>query len=373
MKKIRLFLVIILASFFCNAQNWKSGIGISDQIVRDIIEYNSDTLIAGVEKKGVFISYDKGRSWTQFALNGESIYSLIKIDRTIIAGTEGHDIYRSNSINSTWERVVINNLVVNELKSYNGIVYACTYGSAGPGGIYTSSDHAKTWQQYGTSIPPYQFLSIDFNPNGRIYAATPNGAYYSDKPSSWISTGIGGTVWTVNYIGKDSILYGDESNGILFSNDNGATGHKLEIFGRRTFFIDDTIYAASSYELMFTKSLSEGWKNLNLNRSLNRLTKIQNQLFAATTEGVYIFSSSPTKNNSIKSQNFGVFPNPTTGLFELDGIEPEKFLLEIFNSNGQKVLESQNLRNDISVFEPGIYILRIEHMNNKMISKIIKQ
>ncbi|MGE5437091.1 MAG: T9SS type A sorting domain-containing protein [Syntrophothermus sp.] len=373
MKKIILILIIVLESFLCNAQNWKSGIGISGEIVKEVIEYNLDTLLAGVERNGVFISYDNGNNWKQFALKSESVYSLIKIGKSIIAGTNGHDIYKANSINLPWERVIINNLVVNQLKFQNDIVYACTWGTSGPGGIYLSSDKAITWQKYNIN-PPYGFLNIDLNTGGRIYTATPDGAYYSDNQSPWVkTTGTWGTNWTVNYIGKDSIIYGNEIDGIFLSKDNGVSAQKLNIPARRTFFIDNTIYAASQDELLYSESLNGSWKDMNLNKNVNRLTKIQDKLFASTTEGVYFYDGSITKIENIKNNDITVLPNPTNGLFELNGIGSEKFIFEIFNSMGQQVLKSQSLRNDISDFEPGIYILRVEHLNKIITFKIIKK
>jgi len=378
MKKIKLILIVIFGSFICNAQNWKSGIGISDQIVRDIIEYNSDTLLAGVEKNGVFVSYDNGNHWTQFALKDESVNSLIKIGKSIIAGTSGHDIYKAISINSIWERIAINNLLIGNLKTYNNIIYATTCPYSGPGGgIYCSSDSAKTWQKFITNPPAEDMpiLAIDFNTNGRVYIGTPWGAGFSENQFSWVGTsGMGGLhlVSTVNYIGKDSIIYGGGGD-IFLSKDNGASSQKLSnITGSFTFFFDDTIYVSSEEELMYSKRISESWKNMNLNRQVIRLTKIQNKLFAATTEGVYISDGSTTNIENIERNDITIFPNPTTGQFEIKGIGSEKFRMAIFNSKGQQVLKSQSLWNDISDFQPGIYILRLEYMNNIIIRKIIK-
>lgn len=378
MKKIVLILIIVLEAFFCNAQNWKSGIGISNEFVRDIIEYNRDTLLAGVERNGVFISYDNGNNWKQFALKGESVYSLIKIGKSIIAGTNGHDIHKANSINLPWERVTINNLVVNQLKSNNNIVYACTRGTSGPGGIYFSEDNALTWKKLNinTSLGYLLniFINIDFNVNGRIFVATPDGAYYCDNQSSWVKTiGTWGTNWTVNYIGKDSIIYGNEIDGIYLSKDNGVSAQLLNVLARRTFFIDDTIYAASIDKLISSKSLNANWENMNLNRNVNSLTKIQNHLFAATTEGVFIYNGSMTKTKSTANNTVTIFPNPITDLFQVKGVGSEKFSLEILNSKGQQVLKSQNLRNDISDFEPGVYITKIAYQNTTIIRKIVKR
>ena len=96
MKKAILILAILQLSFFSQGQVWISSNGIEDKLVRSIVSYSSDTLLAGVDDAGVYISYDKGINWSQFALDGETIYSLIKINNTILAGTYDNEIYKAD-------------------------------------------------------------------------------------------------------------------------------------------------------------------------------------------------------------------------------------------------------------------------------------
>lgn len=377
MKKMGLLFILISTIIISYAQNWHSGNGISDKNVRAIIEYNLDTLLAGVDNGGVFISYDNGKHWSQFALPGETIYSLIKVGRSVIAGSNGNDIYKATSINSSWNQISINKLVINSFKMHNDSIFACTYGKTGPGAVYTSVDTGNTWHQYSTT-PPYAYLGIDFSESGRTYVATPSGAYYSDKKLPWVkTTGIGSTTRTVNYLGNDSILYGSDI-GIYLSTDNGVSVKQLNnVSGNLTFKIEDTLYVASYSGISYSNKISGNWKSLSLGKTVNTLTKIKHQLFAGTTTGLYMLSnySIDSINNLSNSNiiNINIFPNPTSGKFFVSGFVDGSINLELFNLTGEILYQSNDPYNDISDLKKGVYLVRIENGKKNCLKKIVKQ
>ncbi len=372
MKTIGLIITILLESFICSAQDWTPMIGIEDMAVNDIIEYNEDTLLAGVDNYGIYISYDGGSYWNAFALQGETIHTLIKIGTSIMAGTE-NGIFKTNTINSTWYNILDNSLVVNTLKTNNDTVFACTYSYIGPGAVYFSADTGYTWNQYGT-IPPYAYLDIDFNPAGRIYVSTPDGAEYTENQSPWIhTTGNYVPTWTVTYIGNDSILYGGDGM-IYLSTDNGVSSYELNggAGGGSIFYINDTVYFGSGGELKYSNDLSQNWKTTGLYKTVKILTKIENKLFAGTASGIYM-NSLITRTREIRKNNIKVLPNPTSSVFRITGIESSQFTIDIYNLSGQKIYTSQELNNDISQFESGLYIMRITLNNSIINKKIIKE
>jgi photosystem II stability/assembly factor-like uncharacterized protein len=392
MKILALSLLILLIFSLCNAQKWNSAIGISGKLVSTVINYNSDTLLAGVDKNGIYISYDKGIHWAQFALQGETVHSLIKVNRSIIAGTYLHDIFTAGSINSNWNKVIINNLDIYALKIYSDVVYACTVSASGPAAVYASSDIGKTWQKFGAT-PPYAFLDIDFNSDGRAFVATPFGAYYSDNQSPWILTG-GPTVWNVICIGKDSILYGT-ADGIYLSKDNGVTMRALEsiestLNAGRTFCFNDTIYVNTGFDIMYTADISKQWKSLNfsLGDNFKTMNKIENKIFVGTNSGMYYCNLDSVNHNdttinepndtTIYINHFNrnaitIYPNPTTGIFEIQGVESDDIIIDIYNLAGQKVLKSKSVVNDISSLKSGLYFIKIKKRNIIVIRKLIKE
>gem|GEM_PF-6564325 len=80
---------------------------------------------------------------------------------------------------------------------------------------------------------------MDANDDGRFFAATPFGAFYSDNQSPWIQTmDFGGTIRSVYYIGSDSLIYGTDF-GIYLSTDNGVSGSYLSGIDPGTIYIFD--------------------------------------------------------------------------------------------------------------------------------------
>jgi photosystem II stability/assembly factor-like uncharacterized protein len=382
MKSAFFSLLVCLIGLSTNAQNWIQASGISDKIVRTIIAYNTDTILAGVDDEGIFISYDNGENWEHLALNGESVNSLIRVGTRIIAGTYGNDFFISETLNGTWENVLINNdLVINKLSVDRDTLFACTYGDTGPGALYFSADTGKTWDQYGIT-PPYAFLDIDFSSDGRTYVATPFGAYYSDHQSAWKkSTGFGGTVRTVKYLGNDSLIYGGE-DGIFISADNGISGIALEGMnsGVMVHFHDDMYYATMAGSgLYYTNDIGSTWLSLDLDKYVLALLKVGEKLIAGTPEGIFLPADSPTliyNHNGANYMHF--FPNPVDEILHIELNNPfaQNSEISIYSVSGSLLRKSIFTGNKISLnlndLQSGIYIVIMKDNEQTMSFKFLK-
>jgi hypothetical protein len=376
MKRINFSIIFCLIVIISNAQSWNSANGISDKTVRIIISYNADILLAGVDNEGIYISNDNGENWNQFALNGESIYSLIKVDSNIIAGTYGNGLFISTLADTQWINISINDLVINKLSINNDTLFACTYGLSGPGAIYFSTDTAGTWTQFATT-PPYAYLDIDFNSQGRVFVATPFGAYYSDNQSTWIkTTGFGSTVRTVNYIGNDSLIYGDDL-GIFLSTDNGVSGQELAgISAGIVYYLNDTFYVATPGSgLYYTNEIGSTWLSLNLNEYGLTLLKSNGKLLAGTPEGIfYLTESAAQVYNNTNYPDINVFPNPVRDILYIENQENSNCNIKIFSTIGDIVLESLNNKKvNMSALTSGIYFYKVTINENIYTGKIIKE
>ncbi len=375
MKKAILILAALQLSFFSNGQVWTSSNGIEDKLVRSIISYSSDTLLAGVDDAGIYISYDKGVNWSQFALDGETVYSLIKIDNTILAGTYDNEIYKATSLSSEWAHISINNLVIESLKIYNDTIFACTWKE--DGGIYFSIDNGELWSKYGSKA--ITALNIDFNPDGRRYVATATGMYYSDYNSGWIkTTGLNSTIRDVDYIGNDSIIYCCDSDGLYLSTDNGVSAQKIEEFtdpGMGLYIIDNKYYVLAIFDIIYTSDLhAQEWNSTGLNKNAITLLKHEDKLIAGTTSGIFRkkLISNITENHSV-CENIKAFPNPTKDLLQIENINSNSFIIEIMNINGQTAIISNSSIIDVSMLSPGLYFYKIIVDNNIKTGKIIKE
>ncbi len=66
-----------------------------------------------------------------------------------------------------------------------------------------------------------------------------------------------------------------------------------------------------------------------------------------------------------------VFPNPSNGIFTIDGIEQDNFTIKIIDTYGKLILEYNNNNTiDLSSYSNGIYFLKITQQNNTLIKRI---
>lgn len=74
--------------------------------------------------------------------------------------------------------------------------------------------------------------------------------------------------------------------------------------------------------------------------------------------------------------DFSIFPNPTTGILNINSKGSDKFSAVIFNSLGKKIEEIQSVQHlqlNINNYSTGIYFIQIQSNKNLITRKIIKQ
>ncbi|SDE75692.1 T9SS type A sorting domain-containing protein [Epilithonimonas hungarica] len=86
-----------------------------------------------------------------------------------------------------------------------------------------------------------------------------------------------------------------------------------------------------------------------------------------------IFKLKQLSTNEIKNKNITVYPNPTADYIYVSG-NKKITSLELYNSNGQKVLKTSESKMDLAPVTAGVYILKIVTENGEISSsKIIKK
>ena len=374
MKRIIYSIVLIMVTLVSQAQIWLPAQGIENKIVRSIVAVGSDTLMAGVDDSGVYISIDKGAHWSPFALNGEYIYSLMKIDNRILAGTANNDIFISDKPYNQWVNKQIANLTFNNLSEINGLIFGCTAGSTGPGGLYASSDKGDSWSVY-ISNPPSVYLDVDANDDGRFFAATPFGAFYSDNQSPWIQTmDFGGTIRSVNYIGSDSLIYGTDF-GIYLSTDNGVSGSYLSGIDPGTIYIFDNYYYAAilGNGLLRTSQLGAEWEYLNIDKFVHSLLSYDDILYAGTDEGLYYLGDLVSVSEKIDDSKLSVSPNPVKDYLLINSATEKDWTLNIYELSGKLIITSFNEQFvDVSSLSPGVYFYQAISVNGTFSGKFLK-
>ena len=92
---------------------------------------------------------------------------------------------------------------------------------------------------------------------------------------------------------------------------------------------------------------------------------------------VYMFDSEYTNTGEAQQLNFKVYPNPTSGLFTLEGETAKAASISILNMMGQRLIETPIQGGDwynVSKLTPGIYLLQLtaedgRPLGTKMITK----
>jgi hypothetical protein len=80
-----------------------------------------------------------------------------------------------------------------------------------------------------------------------------------------------------------------------------------------------------------------------------------------------------TDNTSITEKilkNVSIYPNPSTGVFEISGVDTE-FTVYISNVLGDEVLEQKHSLLDLSLFDGGLYFVKIIDKNGAVSVKTI--
>lgn len=105
----------------------------------------------------------------------------------------------------------------------------------------------------------------------------------------------------------------------------------------------------------------EGWQG--------DVTSSDNPLTITVTSDMNIkaiFSNSQLSVDENNTQKFSVFPNPSsTGVFQLKNDKPQGW--KVYDINGKKVTEGKGNRIDISAFDRGLYILKINNSFLKLL------
>ncbi len=160
--------------------------------------------ILAATENGAYASYDGGKRWNQSGLEGIGIRVLARHPReyeTIWAGTEDDGIFISTDNGRTWkqrnEGLVHPTVYAIALDPMNtNVVYLGTHG----GGVYKSIDGGNTWRQsiHGLKNLDIHALAVISSNTDIVLAGTLNGGLYrsTDGGMSWIfNTQDGGQVW----------------------------------------------------------------------------------------------------------------------------------------------------------------------------------
>jgi len=380
-KTLLLFLTFTVYANFASAQ-WQQ-IGLDSTYV-GALTINGDTIFAGTTLNGVYISTNKGSSWTAIntGMPTTQIYVLAKSGSNIFVGTED-GIYLSTNNGDNWTAMnngLPANTEVYSIAIRDSNVFAGTYHN----GIFLSTNNGQLWTSVDSGLianDPVYKLAIDGN---NIFAGTYDGLFLSsNNGSTW--TNIGLTIGSVMSLAIDGSnifagtlggVYLSSNNGLLWSGVNtGMTNtivHALAINGNYIFVgtQDGVFFSNNNGQLWY--DLSTGLPN---NLSVVSFALSGDTLYAGA-QGVWKL---PLLGVGIAEKNneniISVYPNPAISNLTIETMQ--RSTIVISNLQGQNLFQQQLLQGktaiDIGILAKGIYILRLNSNNKTAVTKIVKE
>ena len=142
MKKLNtIYSILLTIPIFLNAQwiqtNLNPGIG--------YCLYSNDTILYAGTNEGVFYTNDVGDPWYNIGPE-DLIFSLITAGNTIIAGSDAHGIWISSNMGENWTHPTgMDNKSIRTFCKNDSFIFAGTWGN----GVFRSKDNGNSWQYTG--------------------------------------------------------------------------------------------------------------------------------------------------------------------------------------------------------------------------------
>jgi len=287
----------VLSTYFStnNGTNWTIVEGLAGINIVSL-KVSNNLVVAGSDVYGVFISTDRGVTWSNRGFTDVSITSFAKSTNYIFSssvvsglGNSG-GVYRSSDNGANWiSSPGIPFSAIRTIASRNNYVF---FGS-NYNGIYRSTNEGNNWAPSGSGSNVPWVYNI-FLHDTTVFAGSESGLYRStDNGGSWMLIKSGAAIYSGN--GKNNLTFCGTGTGIIFrSTDKGNTWNQVFSSGQRItsiVFKDSVIFASTSANGLY-RSTDSGlnWilKNSGLPGSdVKCLYVLQNKVFAATWGGFY--------------------------------------------------------------------------------------
>jgi ligand-binding sensor domain-containing protein len=251
---------------------------------------------------GVYRSSDRGDHWQQINLGLSSavVQSIRIAGLKVFAGSNyGLDFMHLNDTQWTASDTGITDVsVYSILPLPDNLLISSSLG------VISTADDGQSW--HNTTRMDYHFDFTDHvhhfavAPNGKLYACTSTGLYYSTDETHWFTYGgnIGQQIYDLTF-DKGGNLFKATGDGVYKSANEAMTWTKLnenDNLGTTTCLVldnDNHLYVGTSSGIFETDDNGAHWEDISgdsLNNTyFQRLVFRNNIIYAATSKGVYIY------------------------------------------------------------------------------------
>jgi len=273
---------------------------------------DGENIYAGTNLYGIYYSSNNGDMWLPDTLGLKirvnewyyPIYSIVKIDNYLYAGTQDDGIYRHSGATGFWTKVTSNlveNSYVLSLVGVENKIFAATYR-----GLYSSLTDDINWApvltEFSKKVENINHIGSSFN---NLFIATSTSSYY-DNVNGMFYTSNSGDTWirdTVlsNGYFKGIKVYGDSlyafGDGLYCSSTDEIEWFEIDSRTINSFIKNnDTLYIGDGYygwqfslgQIYYSADNGESWSEIwNNDTTVFAIEKIGNNLFAGTLYGIF--------------------------------------------------------------------------------------
>lgn len=237
---------------------------------------NGKNLFIGSRKSGVYRSTDNGASWTQVnnGLGTLSVSCLATIGNKIMAVADG-SLYVSSDNGESWEYTPygIFQSSVNCLHVFG----SCIFVGKKEDGVFRSTDNGQNWTQVNEGLNSMDIVC--FANNGSDIVVGTAGGYMgisSDNGNTWNSINTKLSINTISYM-DNNIYIGDEI-GICLSTNKGVSWNPINtgIKGRRVKYLsiyDEYVFACFQEGGIYRTPYNKDYVWTNITKGLNSAAK----------------------------------------------------------------------------------------------------
>lgn len=323
MKKIILFVLVLLSSNYVIAQ-WTKVDGPFENVSVSAMLESDYNILVGASNGSIYLTTNSGGNWTLVRTPSsyfERVTFLYKNKGNIYAGIYSKGIFISKDNGKTWSESNkgLSNFYVGSLVEYkSSLILGCSVGSSKENNVFVSTDQGLNWIPQDFGLPSGGISSLVSN-NIYLFAKTNQGYFYKwlDLLKEWVTatsftTPSGGLFNSISYLDDKLIAYVNGSKGgvwIYFSTDNGISWqykpmNPLENI-QGSFYLNSIcvigtdVYFCSSAGLLKSSDFCESWSIISLkNINVPAIFQGNGKFFTNLNNGLKVSTDSGFKWNN---------------------------------------------------------------------------